>query len=138
MKTLLLVLLLCACGGPPVSLSLDPLFTPAEVAAIQDARDQWCEHNGWCPTWSADGEAHIQRVPGPPVVPGEPGVMAFTPQDDRTIVVYGTYADAWPDGFWMVIAHEMGHLQDIEHHGGPECLMSGEDHTEPLFTLACE
>ena len=42
-----------ACGGrvPPNTLSISPGFDEVQVAAIHDARDQWCEAVGWCPSF---------------------------------------------------------------------------------------
>lgn len=133
-----LALLLVACGGPPASLSIDPLFSDVQRATIVDARDAWCEKNGYCPSWSADGEAHIQLIPGERVAPGTAGAMAETPLSDDKIMIENAFLQAWPEGLWMIVAHELGHLQDIPHHGPVECLMSAEYHREPIFELTCE
>lgn len=136
----LMCLLLFACGGAPQSISLDPEFTPSEVAAIQDARDQWCHVKGWCPDFVTDGDIHIERRAGMGVEAAQGGHtdehanVTFT---QWTIWVNGDKLSAFPEVAWVVVAHELGHVQGIDHHGGPECTMFWQ-HTVPSFDLTCE
>lgn len=135
----LMCLLLFACGGVPQSLSLDPTFTPAEVAAIGDARNQWCDANGWCPSFVTDGEAHIVRdtTMSFDPTPGGKNVSGNTDQATNRVKLNAGKLDAMPEIAWLLIAHEMGHLQGIAHHGAPDCTMYFE-HEEPAFALTCE
>lgn len=132
------VLALAACGGPPASLSIDPLFSELQRSVIVDARDAWCEKRGWCPSWSADGEAHIQLIRGEMAPPETVGAMGETPQSDDKVMIEESFLLAFPEGLWMIVAHEMGHLQDIPHHGPVNCLMSAGVHVEPIYELSCE
>lgn len=132
-----LVLALTGCGGPPQSISLDPLFSADQVAAIQDARDQWCETNGWCPIWSWDGEAHIVLQSGYANMGHVDGSYAFTHEATDTVYVSAEKAVASPDMFWVALAHEMGHLQGIAHHGTPGCTMFWYQ-DKPVYQLECE
>ncbi len=136
----LLTIAAFGCAGVPESLSLDPTFAPSEVAAIQDARDQWCEVKGWCPTFVTDGEWYIVRVTGDgALLPGQTRVgSSHTDQAENTTYIDGDLIAAWPEMTWLIVAHELGHVQNIDHHGAVECTMSGKPHTEPSFTLTCE
>lgn len=131
------VLALAACGGPPQSLSLDPLFTPLQVAQIQDARDQWCETNGWCPTWAADGEAHIRLVTHAEYLKFHREKYSAMFTYDYTVRIDSSQFDRYPEMFWVSVAHEMGHLQGMGHHGHIGCTMFWYQ-PMPVYTLACE
>lgn len=131
---------LSGCGQAiPTSLSLDPLFTESEVAAAKDARDQWCATDGWCPSWSFDGEAHIVRdiVTEPLPPPGTHMVGGRERTSDGDAHVDGRILDADPSMAWVILAHEMGHLQGIDHHGKPGCTMFWFQ-PESRFELTCE
>lgn len=133
----------CSAAGDGMStarmtLSVPYSFTPEQVAMTEDARDQWCAANGWCPAtvYGAAGKrVSIERDGF--VAPGSEGVAAHTHVAEQDIVVQEWALDAVPDMFWIIIAHEMGHLQGIKHHGGPECTMFWE-HLVPSYELACE
>jgi hypothetical protein len=132
------MLLATGCGyQPPQSIRLDPTFTPVQVAVIEDALDQWCAADGWCPFLSNDGEVPILKTPDQFVEHGREYEAARTYSDPSRIIVSGYLADLDPEMLWIVVAHELGHLHGVAHHGGPECTMFGR-HSAPSTTLACE
>lgn len=137
---LALLVAMSGCAGVPRSLSLDPTFTPSETAAIQDARDQWCSAKGWCPDFVTDGEWHMVRLTGDgPLLPGQTRVgSSHTDHAQSTTFIDGDLISDWPEMTWLIVAHELGHVQDIDHHGAASCTMSEQAHTEPSFELTCE
>lgn len=130
----------CACE-PPRSLSIDPRFSPLEQAQIRDAVDQWCATNGWCPDVGVEQEAqaHIWRDTDEEFSRFEdkPGVWGHTVNSSDTVHILGTGLDSWPEMTWLVVAHELGHLQNIDHHGSSGCTMFWEQ-SEPAYQLTCE
>lgn len=131
--------MLLGCGGAPESVSIDPTLTMAERAAIQDAIDQWCAADGWCPEVVFDGEAHIVVLTGAEYADRRrsPGSFAFTDESLGVIYINGAKRAAEPEMFWVALAHELGHLQGIEHHGLPGCTMNAVQ-TQAVYALACE
>lgn len=129
--------IMMGCGGAPQSISLDPMFTPDQVAAIGDARDQWCGKTGWCPSWSADGEAHIVLTTGEhfATLGRSAGAFAYTDSNSNVVVVNGAKAAAEPDMFWVALAHELGHLQGFDDDRvDSRCTMYWK-HTIPEYEL---
>lgn len=120
-------------------LSVPTSFSAEQVAATEDARDQWCAANGWCPAvvvGSAGKRIEIVNTVAEPA-PGAPAVGARTDVRVQEIELQEwAYEDAG-DKFWLIVAHEMGHLQRIAHHGTPDCTMYWE-HSEPTYQLTCE
>jgi hypothetical protein len=134
-----LALTLSGCGGPPQSISIDPTASPEVRAAIEDARDAWCETDGWCPITTFDGELHIvidhPSEPLPP--PGTHMAGGHTPHQDSAIHLDGRVLEAQPDMTWILAAHELGHAHGIDHHGKPGCTMFYLQ-DGPRFAITCE
>lgn len=134
---------LVGCAGPPQTIRIDDRFDAVEVATIQDAVDQWCEKTAYCPELvRAGGEARILLKDTPtPVADASghyrPGVGGHTNRGQRKIYLSDGVIEVAPEMLWVIIAHELGHLQGINHHGGPECTMYWE-HNAPVYTLNCE
>lgn len=133
----------CSAAGDGYSvarftLSVPASFTPEQVAMTEDARDQWCAAKGWCPAvvvGSAGKRIEVLNDPAP--AEGEAATGGHTDVSDQVIAVEQWTLDSRPDMFWLIIGHEMGHLQGIGHHGNPDCTMFWF-HDEPSFDLACE
>jgi hypothetical protein len=146
MKTLsrwiiaLAVVVLCSievgCTGAPQSIRLDPDFTEQEVSVITDARDQWCEKTGWCPTLDARGDAEIIIEAAGPVARGQAYTAGHTHGWTTAISAHLLAAD--PDMLWLTAAHELGHLNLVEHHGADEGCTMFWQHRTPAFDLTCE
>lgn len=119
-------------------LSTPASLTPVQQALIADARDQWCATTGWCPAIIVGGDvgACIELWPGAPPAPGEAIVGAHTDEDGQVISVHPWALDS--EMAWLVVAHEMGHLQHIEHHGSSESCTMYWEHFVPAYTLECE
>lgn len=129
--------IMMGCGGAPASLSLDTRFSPAEVLVIQDARDQWCDKTGWCPSWSTDGEAHILRATDAEYEGYDRPAASGGFTEGYLTVLKGGLIDTDPAMLWVKVAHEMGHLQGEDHHGAQGCTMFWKQ-VFPRFTLTCE
>ncbi len=138
-RLIIMTMVLAGCSGPPGSLSLDPSFTEYEVAAIGDARNQWCEKTGWCPYFVTDGEYHIKRDDTMPYDPAPyaENVSGITHRDSRTVVLNAKKFNASPDMVWIIAAHELGHvygLEDDRERGHEDCTMFWI-HEEPEYQL---
>jgi hypothetical protein len=122
-----------------MTLSVPDAFTPEQVAATEDARDQWCAANGWCPTivHGAAGKK-IRLTDADPEAKGGGHVAARTYEDEQEIVMWSQALAENTDLFWVEISHEMGHLQGIGHHGPDESYTMFWKHTEPSYTLVGE
>lgn len=126
------------CGGIPQTIRLDDRFSAVEIATITDARDQWCEKAAYCPELvMAGGEARIllQDTDVPAV--SKKVVGGHTNQHQRKIMLSDGVMDAEPELLWVMVAHELGHLQGIDHHGTADCTMFWLQ-TTPKYDLTCE
>lgn len=145
MKSLAAIILALAACAPsaPQSISLDPMLSAVQVAAIQDGIAQWCAADGWCPTYSFDGELHVQLHTGEDwdTLPeyGEfhrrAGSGAFT--SGGVIHVNGPVVEARPEMFWTTLEHEFGHAHGVKHHGEDGCTMFWRQSVES-YDLTCE
>lgn len=133
-------------AGPPMTVSIDSKFSahPAEIAAFNDARDQYCEKLGWCFSFVTDGAVHIARREGMPSL-GEDetrdaGMTHHIPNltfRSAQLWVDGDFMAEFPEMAWVVIAHELGHAYGLEHSSDPACVMY-PDHESAMFQLDCE
>lgn len=139
------IVLLAGCsaagdGGPCELLSTPGALTPVQQALIADARDQWCARTGWCPTIIVGGDVgariELWEPDSPPPVPGAAIVGAHTLVAEQVIQVHPWALDS--EMAWVVIAHEMGHLQGIGHHGPDEHCTMFWRHLAPSYILECE
>jgi hypothetical protein len=134
---LVLVLLASGCSGPPQTIDLEG-FDAMQTVLIQDVADQWCRANGYCPTIVAEGgEGHIRIEQSSIPAEGEDARGGHTPSSGQTIFVESWILSTFPEALWVTVAHEFGHLQGIEHHGGSECTMSVNPDA-PAYELRCE
>jgi hypothetical protein len=141
----LVALLAAACAGPPETISLDVAFYehPAEVAAFEDARDQWCSKTGWCPTFVTNGAITIERRAGMGSAPGtvRGGHTDFEPNlfsnQGAQLWLNGDALDARPDMVWALAAHELGHASMHLHSPTYGCTMYWKQ-DEPSYELTCE
>lgn len=136
-------LLACSANeAPPRVVSLPASLSEERVASAEDAISQWCTADLWCPDVDIGGlfgaRVIIGQVDTSPCKPSH-GLMpaACTDEDSHQVFVDEDRLDARPDMWWLIIAHELGHLHYIEHHGGPECTLYWQ-HSEPSYTLTCE
>lgn len=136
------VLVGCSPEGDIRFISVPNSLTEVQRAAVQDAVDQWCAADGFCPTVigerpgeRAQGEVLLDTAAAYEHMNREPNSGAFTHAATHTITINEDHDG--PEMFWLVIAHELGHLHGVKHHGGPECTMFWT-HSEPSYTLACE
>ena len=129
-----LALLGASCLGPvPDELAISPGFTALQRVAIEDAARVWCEVKGECfeivpwgtdeaPSFRVDdGAAEIRtdtrysRHGRPESSCGftsdPPGGWVATMNMQRPECYENTTI------FWRAVAHELGHLRGIEHHG---------------------
>jgi hypothetical protein len=110
----------CA-GGPPQSLSFDPLFSQETRDAGAEAVAAWCDAVGWCPTIVPNqGESHFVRVAGPK--PQNAGGLVEGRNGGYLIEMWDE--DWLPEDAFAMFAHEMGHFQIDGHPSYQGRLMS--------------
>lgn len=118
----------------PQTYSLDPGLSEAQAAAVHDARDQWCEAVGYCPTlakWSGEGEDGAVVWDFSYERHGKPGSIAFNQRGygRPSVIVLDAAALEQRDlgMFHSIVMHEFGHHGIAEHVNASPLMTCGDN-----------
>lgn len=124
--------------GAPETFAIDPAMPSAQAEVVRDVVAAWCASaRTYCPTevdWTW-ARARLYWATEYAQYNRQEGSCAFTVQGDSTIRLNADSAECFEDlhVFWLVAAHEVGHLSGLVGHGHGLALMADEpDWTMPL------
>lgn len=136
---LLAVLVVACTPDAPTTYAIDPAMPAAQAEVVRDTVRAWCaSERAFCPvetTW-AEAEGQIHWTANYARHGRDTRSCAFTDRGEGTIRVNADRAECSEDlhVFWLVMAHEVGHLSGLDGHGHGLAVMTAElDPTLPLI-----
>lgn len=131
MKTPFFLIALAACSvAPPETFAIDPSTPAAQAAVVRDVAQAWCEARGFCPdevAW-ADADGRVFWSPEYSAYDRNAASCAYTERAEATIRINAERPECAADlhVFWLVVAHEFGHLSGLDGHGHGLAIMAAE------------
>ena len=133
MKTpvILSLLLPAACSiEPPATFAIDPSMPAAQAAVVRDVARAWCETRGFCPDevpWP-DSDGRVFWSPNYSDYERRQASCAYTERADALIRINAERPECVENlhTFWLVVAHEFGHLSGLDGHDHGLAIMTAE------------
>lgn len=111
----------CGPGELPKVLQVQDGFSEAQMEAIHDVRDSWCEASGWCPSFYGWGARVFAELDMDDCITCDESTMGYNDGPHVHIDVRHPGMDL--DTFWYTVAHEFGHW-------GTDGGLFGQGHTK--------